>query len=204
MQAHSLAMFTRTCKLPFQPNHQYTIEVIFRPAILDNLKNWKIFSNDKQINNFLISEEEFVNNNIDVDTSIVPDTKDEIKINEIEGEEIDRFNPTKSTRSDVDNLEHVEIDEIISEETEVINLKDNFLPKGLTPLEDLFDSNDVPRKPKMEPLKFDIEECNIGTDKNHKLIKLSKSLPSTKKVKYIELLKEFQDVFSWSYEDLKS
>ena len=75
--------------------------------------------------------------------------------------------------------------------TEVINLKDKFLPKGLTPLEDLFDSNDVPRKPKMEPLRSDIEECNIGTDENPKLIKLSKSLPPTEKVKCIELLKEF-------------
>ncbi len=110
------------------------------------MKNWQIFSNDKQINNFLISEEEFTNNNIDTDTSIDPDTKDEI-----EGDELDRVNPTKFTKSDVYNLEQIEIDEIISEETEVINLKDNFLPKGLNPLEDLFDSNDVSRKPKMEP-----------------------------------------------------
>jgi len=78
------------------------------------------------------------------------------------------------------------------------------LPKGLTPLEDLFDSNDVPRKPNMEPLKSDIEECNKGTKEKPKMIKISKSLPPTEKVKYIELLKEFQDVFAWSYEDLKS
>jgi len=71
-------------------------------------------------------------------------------------------------------------------------------------LEDLFDSNDVPRKPKKELLKSDIEECNIGTKENPKLIKISKSLPPTEKVIYLELLKEFQDVFAWSYEDLKS
>jgi len=52
----------------------------------------------------------------------------------------------------------MEIDEVIDEETEVKNLKDNFLPKGLTPLEDLFDSNDISKKPKMEPLKSDIDE----------------------------------------------
>ena len=68
----------------------------------------------------------------------------------------------------------------------------------------MFDSNDVPRKPNMEPLKSDIEECNIGIKENPKLIELSKSLPPTEKVNYLELLKEFQDVFSWSYEDLKS
>jgi len=39
MQAHSLEMFANTCKLPFQPNHQYTAEVRHIHAILDNLKN---------------------------------------------------------------------------------------------------------------------------------------------------------------------
>ena len=36
------------------------------------------------------------------------------------------------------------------------------------------------------------------------MIKLSKSLPQEEKVKYIDLLKEYQDVFAWSYEDLKA
>ena len=78
------------------------------------------------------------------------------------------------------------------------------MPKGLTPLEELFDSSHVPRKPKMEPLKYGMEKCNIGIDEDRKLIKLSKSLPPTERLKYIELLKEFQDVFAWSYKDLKS
>ena len=69
---------------------------------------------------------------------------------------------------------------------------------------DLFDSNDVARKPKMEPLRSDIEECNIGTKLKPKMIKLSKALPQQEKEKYIALFKEFQDVFAWSYEDLKS
>jgi len=83
-------------------------------------------------------------------------------------------------------------------------LKNNFFPKGFIHLEDLFDSNDVARKPKMEPLRVDIEEVNIGTEDKPKLIKISKALPLEEKVKYINLFKEFQDVFSWSYEDLKS
>ena len=29
-------------------------------------------------------------------------------------------------------------------------------------------------------------------------------MPAYQKLKYIELFKEFQDVFAWSYEDLKS
>ena len=85
-----------------------------------------------------------------------------------------------------------------------MNLKDNFLPKGLAPLEDLFDSDDVAIKPKMEPVRSDIEECNIGIELKPKIIKLSKTLPQQEKEKYITLLKEYQDVFAWSYEDLKS
>lgn len=138
MQAHSLAMFSSTCKLPFQPNYQYISEVRHIPAIPDNLKNWQVFDNDQQINNLLTLEEEFVNSNIDIDITLDPDIKDEIEINEIEYEKIDRSHPTKFTKLDVENLKQVEIDEKINEDSEIINLKDNFFPKGLTPLEDLF------------------------------------------------------------------
>ena len=36
------------------------------------------------------------------------------------------------------------------------------------------------------------------------MIKLYKNLPPHIKQKYIEIFKEFKDVFSWGYEDLKS
>ena len=96
------------------------------------------------------------------------------------------------------------LEEIAKTEAKIIDLKDNFLPAGLTPLEDMFDANDVPRKPKLQPLNAAIEEHNIGTKENPKMIKLSKNFPPDQKPKYIDLFKEFQDVFSWSYEDLKS
>jgi len=56
----------------------------------------------------------------------------------------------------------------------------------------------------MEPLNAAIEEHNIGTIEKPKMIKLSKNLPPDQKPKYVNLFKEFQDVFAWSYEDLKS
>lgn len=87
------------------------------------------------------------------------------------------------------DLKQMNIDEIIEGESEVFNLKDNHLPKGLTLLEDLFDSNDIPKKPKMEPLKVDIEEYNLGTEENPKMIKLSKSLTPDQKLKYVELMR---------------
>jgi len=38
-----------------------------------------------------------------------------MEVNEIEDDEIDILNPTKFTKSDVNNLELMEIDEVISE-----------------------------------------------------------------------------------------
>jgi hypothetical protein len=83
-------------------------------------------------------------------------------------------------------------------------LKNNALPRGLVPLEDLFDFNDVDKKPKIEASGKEVEDCNIGTEENPKMIKLSKSLRPEKKRKYIELFKEYIYVFTWGYEDLKS
>jgi len=48
----------------------------------------------------------------------------------------------KFTNEEMQDLKETDVDEIIEGESEIINLKDNHLPKGLTPLEDLFDFND--------------------------------------------------------------
>jgi len=56
----------------------------------------------------------------------------------------------------------------------------------------------------MESTETNVEECNIGSMEDPKMIKLSKNFPPHIKQKYIELFREFKDVFSWGYEDLKS
>jgi len=86
-------------------------------------------------------------------------------------------------------IQKISHEEIADVEDEIINLKDNFLPRVLTPLEDIFDSNDISRKPKMQPLNAAIEECNIGTAERPKIIKLSASLPIDQKPKYVDLFK---------------
>jgi len=163
-----------------------------------------VFDSDKQINNFLTLDEVFSRSNIDVDTVIEFEQKNKIETDISAESETQMLHPTKFTIKEMHDLKEMDIDEIIEGESEVINLKDNHLPKGLTPLEDLFDFNDIPKKPKMEPLKADIEEYNLGTEENPKMVKLSKSLPRDQKLKYVELMRKFQEVFAWSYEELKS
>jgi hypothetical protein len=50
----------------------------------------------------------------------------------------------------------------------------------------------------------DVTECNVGTEKDPKYVKLSSSLSREQRDEYTELLKEFSDVFSWTYEDLRT
>ena len=55
----------------------------------------------------------------------------------------------------------------------------------------------------MNPADDIVEDKNIGTEEHPKIIKLSKTLPSKEKEYYINLIKRYTDVFSWSYEDIK-
>jgi hypothetical protein len=51
-----------------------------------------------------------------------------------------------------------------------VQLKNNIIPKGLVQLEKLFDDNDVARNPKITTNDEDVENCNIGTQENPKII----------------------------------
>jgi len=87
---------------------------------------------------------------------------------------------------------------------DMLQLKNNIIPKGLIPIEELFDQDDVACKPTLQPIEKGVEEVNIGTAANPKLVKLSKALPPNIKDKYISLLASFSDVFAWDYSNLKT
>lgn len=86
---------------------------------------------------------------------------------------------------------------------DIIQLKIDSFPRGLVPLKGIFDSNDVAKSPKVAPRDDEVEECKIGTEKDPKVIKIAKNMTQESKEKYIKLMKEFYDVFVWTYDDLK-
>ena len=71
------------------------------------------------------------------------------------------------------------------------------------PLEERFDHNDVAKCPGMVPKGTEVEDYNIGTYEDPKIIKVSTSFPSKAKRKYLALLKKYSKVFAWKYEYLK-
>ena len=86
---------------------------------------------------------------------------------------------------------------------DIIQLNSNFIPRGLIPLEKLFDQNDVAKDPKVKATDNVVEDKNIGTKETPRIVKLSKNLPIKEKEEYINLMKKYTYVFSWSYDDLK-
>ena len=86
---------------------------------------------------------------------------------------------------------------------DIIQLKRNYIPKGIITLEKLFDQNDVAKDPKVQLARNDIEDQNIGTEDSPIIVKLSRNFPVIEKEKYIHLVKNYTDVFAWRYEYLK-
>jgi hypothetical protein len=87
-------------------------------------------------------------------------------------------------------------------------MEDNKIPKGLIHLESSFSLSDVGNKEshKEEESKRKVGETislNIGTLESPKKIKIGAQCFDEEKLKFARLLGEFQDVFSWSYEDLQ-
>jgi ribonuclease HI len=87
---------------------------------------------------------------------------------------------------------------------QIIQLPSNHIPRGIVPLERLFNGNDVPVKGRVSNEDAETTECNIGTPEEPRFVKLSSSLTREQKDEYTKLLKEFADVFAWTYEDLKT
>ena len=110
--ADSLATSTRNFKVPLPPAFRYDVEVKYRPSIPDNVKHWKVFEDDLEINKFLETIEEFSKMHIDQDS--------------VSEEELDGGNfLNKIAKSNI------------------VQLPNNHIPRGLVPLERIFDRNDV-------------------------------------------------------------
>jgi len=88
-------------------------------------------------------------------------SKDEFEDTNIDEE----FDIEDIVHSSVNKLELHEINEE-KQETYFLQLKDNILPRGLVPLEYLFDFNDVAKKPKIEPTRVGVKEHNMGLNFN--------------------------------------
>ena len=54
----------------------------------------------------------------------------------------------------------------------------------------------------VESLKEETQYVNLGTDDEPKMVQIGNTLTSSEKDTLVTLLKEFKEVFAWSYEDM--
>jgi ribonuclease HI len=87
---------------------------------------------------------------------------------------------------------------------EIVQLSTNRIPKGLVPLEKLFDNNDVAIKMEKKEEDSEVFQYNVASEHDPKYVNLDSHLTEKQKADYSELLKEFADIFSWKYDDLKT
>ena len=74
-------------------------------------------------------------------------------------------------------------------------------------MEKLFDLQEKFRRPtntKTSSSTLLYEVVNLGTDQDPKNINLGKNCTLDERATYMQLFREFKDVFAWTYEDLKT
>jgi len=143
-----LAVSVIIFRVPEHPKEKYQIEVRHRPSIPNNVEHWQVFEDDEWINRFLQRSGEFENVKIDQENM---------------------YNKGESAKPKPAYLTQLA-------GKDIIQLKSNSFPRGLVPLEDIFDSNDVAKSPKVAPRDEEVEECNIGTERDPKVIKIYKNM----------------------------
>ena len=114
-----------------------------------------------QIKIFLEMSGEFVNTHINGDSA---NSENFLDIEE-EGEEAFKMGTLKDSLGGRD----------------IVQLKINHIPRGPIHLEYLFDQNVVSKDPKVEPATDVVEDVDIGTEGDPKIIKLSKKFPTKEK-----------------------
>eukprot|EP00253_Pinus_taeda_P031155 PITA_31155 len=83
----------------------------------------------------------------------------------------------------------------------------NAIPKSVVKLEDLYDLKDRFKRStnsKLQSSTLNYESVNLGTDAKPKNINLGLGLAPEEKLAYIHLLRQYKNIFSWNYDELKT
>lgn len=92
---------------------------------------------------------------------------------EFSGLHVEEENSDKVRENVVDsdmNFKHKIVDH------DIIQLPNNHIPKGIVPLEKLFDQNELPKSSLLNSQQENTQDCNIGATKEIKKLKISEML----------------------------
>jgi hypothetical protein len=174
----SLATATsRLSPLEYYEASRFTVELLYKPSVPNNISNWKVFEGDEQIVDFLTNQENF--KDLAIDDEIFQELLTESNLHEQKKGTYHSNNKPKF----------------------------HMIPKGVANLENLFDLREIFRGSKNAKTGSSCpiyETINLGTPENPKNVNLGKTVSKEDKKSYLKLFKEYQDVFAWSYRELKT
>jgi ribonuclease HI len=153
----------------------FLIKLLFRMSIPNNITNWRVFDDDQQIINFLHMEDIFQGEIIDEGTH---------------NENLRNFTVISDPRSPKSTSDLI-----------------NSIPRSIVRLEIFYDLHDKFRGSvncKMNSSSLIYETVNLGTKENPPNINLGMGCSEQERFAFIKLFKEFKDIFSWTYDDLKT
>ena len=78
----------------------------------------------------------------------------------------------------------------------IVQLPSNHIPKGLIPLEILFDQNDVPYKAAQKEYQSAVCKHDIGSPGQPRYVNLCTHLSANQSDEYCNLMRQFADVFA--------
>jgi ribonuclease HI len=81
--ADSLAVSASLLKFPLPPMTKNDVDIRYRPSMPDNVKHWKVFEDDSELERFLQSVDEFSVLHIDQDPDLEGDPRPEEFLNKI-------------------------------------------------------------------------------------------------------------------------
>jgi hypothetical protein len=116
------------------------VEIRYRPSVPDNVKHWRVFEDDQEIEKFLQSIDDFSASRIDEDQ--IPDEKPDHHPGELLNKVADH---------------------------QIIQLPSNHIPRGLIPLERLVQwKRCICKGQNFRAVMLILTECNIGTSEEPK------------------------------------
>jgi hypothetical protein len=89
--ADSLVVSASLFKIPLPPKIKYEVEIRYRPYFLDNIKHWKVFEDDLEIEKCLQVVDEFSALHIDQDPDLESHPHPEVFLNKIANHHIIHF-----------------------------------------------------------------------------------------------------------------
>jgi hypothetical protein len=84
---------------------------------------------------------------------------------------------------------------------------ENIIPKSVVKLENFYDLQDrfkTPTNCKTNSSSMKFEIINLGTEENPQNVNLGLGCTPSERISFINLLKKYKDIFSWTYNDLKT